>query len=94
MTLSLQNVWSVKRLPVSTQSAAVNADIKNLSYLADVHVPRIDTKNLMLLIGTAFPGAHIPLEVGSCNCDQPYSIRTRLGWAMREPPRTPCTTKK
>ena len=67
---------------------------KNLSYLADVHVPRIDTKNVMLLIGTAFPGAHIPLEMGSCNCNQPYPIRTRLGWVIREPPRTPCTTKE
>ena len=77
-TVSLRNVWSVKRLPISTQSAAVNDDIKNLPYLADIHVPSIDTTNV---IGTDFPGAHIPLEVRSGNCDQPYAIRTRLGWA-------------
>ena len=92
--VSLRNVWSVKRLPVSTQSATVNADMKNLSYLAGVDVHRIDTKNVMLLIGTDFPGAHIPMEVLSGNCDQPYATCTRLGWAIRGPSRTPCTTKE
>ena len=90
-TVSLRNVWSEKRPPVSTQSAAVNVNIKNLPYLADIDVPRTDTRNVMLLIGTDFPGSHIPLELRSGNCDQPYAIRTRLGLAIREPPRTPCT---
>ena len=83
--VSLRNVWSVKRLPISTKSAAVNADIKNLPYLSDIEVPKIDTNNVMLLNGTDCPGAHIPLEVRSGNYDQPYAIRTRLGWAIRGP---------
>ena len=91
-TVSLRNV-SVKRLPVSTQSAAVNDDIKIFAYLADIDVPNIDTNNVMLLIGTNFPGAHIPLEVRSGNCDQPYAMRTRLGWAILGPLKTPCTPK-
>ena len=82
--VSLRNVWSVKRLPISNKSAAVNADIKNLPYLSDIEVPKIDTNNVMLLIGTDCPGAHIPLEVRSDNYDQPYGIRTRLGWAIRD----------
>lgn len=60
-TVTLQNVCSVKRLPISTQSAAVNADIKNFPYLTGIDVPRIDTNNVMLLIGTDSPGADIPL---------------------------------
>lgn len=64
-TVTLRNVCSVKRLPISTQSAAVNADIKNLPYLTGIDVPRIDTNNVMLLIGTDSPGAHIPLDVRS-----------------------------
>ena len=39
----------------------------------------------MLLIGTDSPAAHIPLEVRSGKTDQPYAIRTRLGWAIRGP---------
>ena len=83
--MSLQNVWSVKRLPISIKWAAVNANIKNLPYLPDIEVPKIDTNNVMLLIGTDCPGAHIPLEVPSGNYDQPFVIRTRLGWAILGP---------
>ena len=53
----------------------------------------IDTTNVMLLIGTDFPGAHIPLKVRSGNCDQPYAISTRLGWVIRGPLKTPCISK-
>ena len=83
--VSQRNVWSVKRLPISTKSAAVNADIKNFPHLSDIDLPKIDTKNVKLLIGTDCPGAHIPLEVRSGNYDQPYAIRTRLRWAIRGP---------
>ena len=47
----------------------------------------------MLLIGKDFPGARIPLEVQSGNCDHPYAIRTSLGWAIRGPIKTPCSSK-
>ncbi|XP_060607783.1 uncharacterized protein LOC132759922 [Ruditapes philippinarum] len=39
----------------------------------------------MMLIGTDSPIAHIPLEVKFGNSDEPYAIRTRLGWAIRGP---------
>ncbi|CAC5408414.1 unnamed protein product [Mytilus coruscus] len=39
----------------------------------------------MLLIGTDSPNAHIPLEIRSGNENQPYAIRSRLGWAIRGP---------
>ena len=54
------NVWSVKRLPISVHSAVVSSDIKKLSNLKDIDVSNIDTKDVMLLIGTDSPAAHIP----------------------------------
>ena len=83
--VNLHNVWSVKRLQISVHSAVVSSDIKKLSYLKDIDVSNIDTKDVMLLIGTDSPAAHIPLEVRSGKKDQPYAIRTRLGWAIRGP---------
>ena len=83
--VNLHKVWSVKRLPISVHSAVVDADIKKLSYLKDIAVSNIDTKDVMLLIGTDSPAAHIPLEVSSGKNDQPYAIRTRLRWAIRGP---------
>ena len=62
--------------------------------MTGIDVPRIDTNNVMLLIGTDSPGAHIPLEVRFGDCDQPYAIRTRLGWAIRRPLNTKCTKEE
>ncbi|XP_053392148.1 uncharacterized protein LOC128554860 [Mercenaria mercenaria] len=86
----LSKVWSVKELPISTRSAAVNVDLKKLPYLSDIDIPQIDTNNVMLLIGTDSPAAHIPLEVRSGNIDQPYAVRSRLGWAVRGPVQDTC----
>ena len=83
--VNLHKVWSVKRLPIPVHSAVVSADIKKLSYLKDIDVSNIDTKDVMLLIGTDSPAAHIPLEVRSGKKDKPYAIRTRLGWAIHGP---------
>ena len=63
----------------------VRDDIKKLSYLKGIDVSKIATKDVMLLIGTDSPAAHIPLEVRSGNTDQPCAIRTRLGWGIRGP---------
>ena len=86
--VDLRNVWSVKRLPISARSAVASSEIKKLSYLKDIDIPSIDTKDVMLLIGKDSPAAHIPLEVRSGNSDQPYAICTRLGWAVRGPVQT------
>ncbi|XP_053389199.1 uncharacterized protein LOC128552201 [Mercenaria mercenaria] len=83
--VTLRKVWSVKSLPISTRSAARNADIRDLPYLSKIEIPEIDSSSVMLLIGTDAPQAHIPLEVRSGRHDQPYAIKTQLGWAVRGP---------
>ncbi|VDI41613.1 Hypothetical predicted protein [Mytilus galloprovincialis] len=83
--VSFKKVWSGKKLPISTRSAAENVDIRKLAYLADIDIPKIDANDVMLLIGTDSPEAHIPLEVRSGTGKQPYAIRSRLGWAIRGP---------
>ena len=75
----MHKVWSVKRLLILVHSAVLSADIKKLSYLKDIDVTNIDTKDVMFLIGTDAPAAHIPLEVRSGKIDKPYAIRTRPG---------------
>ncbi|XP_053406377.1 uncharacterized protein LOC128546124 [Mercenaria mercenaria] len=91
--VTLRKVWSVKSLPVSTRSAAKNADIRDLPYLSKIETPEIDSSFVILLIGTDAPQAHIPLEVRSGRHDQPYAIKTQLGWAVRGPV-TDTTTQK
>ncbi|CAC5370835.1 unnamed protein product [Mytilus coruscus] len=62
-----------------------------LAYLADINIPKFDAKDVMLLIGTDTPEAHIPLEVRSGTGKKPYAIRSRLGWANRGPIRNTST---
>ncbi|XP_060567693.1 uncharacterized protein LOC132726393 [Ruditapes philippinarum] len=83
--VSLRKVWSVKKLPISAKSAAMHLDYKTFPYLSDIEIPQIPNTDVMLLIGTDFPAAHIPLEVRSGDSDQPYAVRSRLGWAIRGP---------
>ena len=46
---------------------------------------RRPVSDVMLLIGKDAPEAHIQLEVCFGNKDQPYAIRSKLGWAVRRP---------
>lgn len=84
-TVRLRNVWTVKQLPISTRTKPRNSDFRKLPYLSDVDIPEIDGDAVTLLIGTDCPDAHIPLEVRSGNGDEPYAIRTKLGWTVRGP---------
>lgn len=83
--LKLDKVWSVKRLPISKGSAATAEDISKIPYMSDIEIHRVNVTDVMLLIGTDTPHAHIPLDVRSGDSNQPYAIRTCLGWVVRGP---------
>ena len=83
--VTIRNVWTVKKLPISPRSAATPKDICNVMYLSDIKIPNVNVSDVMLLIGTDAPEAHIPLEVRFGNKDQPYAIRSKNGWAVRGP---------
>lgn len=81
----LTGVWTVKRLPITTKSAARKEQVSKIPHLSDVDVPDVNVNDVMLLIGTDSPDAHVPLEVRAGASGQPYAVRTRLGWAVRGP---------
>lgn len=54
-------------------------------YLSDLNIPQIETDDVMILIGTDNPIAYIPLQVRGGDVNQPYAIRTHLGWIVRGP---------
>ncbi|XP_060592844.1 uncharacterized protein LOC132747468 [Ruditapes philippinarum] len=83
--INLNNVWTVKQLPISTRSAVTSDDIIGVPYLSDLQIPKVKANEVRILIGTDFPEAHIPLEVRSGSSHQPYAVRTRLGLAVRGP---------
>ena len=83
--VQLNNIWTVKQLPISTRGIVAADDLKDFTYLSDLTIPQVKADRVMLLIGTDFPEAHIPLEVRSGCSHEPYAVRTRLGWAVRGP---------
>ncbi|XP_053376745.1 uncharacterized protein LOC123527045 [Mercenaria mercenaria] len=83
--VKLNKIWSVKRLPITTRSAATAEDTRKIPYISDLKIPRVDVTDVMLLIGTDSPDAHVPLEVLAGESNQPYAVRTRLGWTVRGP---------
>ena len=92
-TIPMSKVWSVKRLPISTKSAAPKCAVEKYDYLCDLDLPEIDSDDVTLLIGSDAPFAHIPLEVRAGRHDQPYAIRSCLGWAVRGPLEAESETK-
>ena len=83
--VQLNNIWTVKQLPIFTRGIVAADDLKDFTYLSDLTIPQVKADRVMLLIGTDFPEAHIPLEVRSGCSHEPYAVRTRLGWAVRGP---------
>ena len=81
----MPKVWSVKRLPILTKSAAPKCAVEKYDYLSDLYLPEIDNDDVMLLLGSDAPFAHIPLEVRAGSYNQPYAIRSSIGWAIRGP---------
>lgn len=77
--------WSVKCLPISTQSAVKSSDLDKFSYLSDIRIPNINNNDVLLLIGTDVPAAHIPIDMRFGEALDPYAIRTHLGWIVRGP---------
>ena len=59
--VDLNRVWSVKSLPISTQSAVKSSDLDKFPYLSDIRIPEINNNDVLLLIGTGVPAAHIPI---------------------------------
>lgn len=83
--IEVKGIWSVKSLQISTRSAVSNQELSTFAHLSDIRIPEIDQSEVLLLIGTDMPVAHIPLEVRTGTDKDPYAIKTRLGWIVRGP---------
>lgn len=70
---------------MSARLTARKADFSPFPYLSDLNIPQIETDDVMILIGTDNPIAYIPLQVRGGDVNQPYAIRTHLGWIVRGP---------
>ncbi|KAK2570076.1 hypothetical protein P5673_004821 [Acropora cervicornis] len=56
--------------------------LKQLSQLRHVLFPEVERQNVSILIGTSLQEAFIPLEVKKGKSNEPFAIRSCLGWSI------------
>ena len=56
--------------------------LNKLSHLRHVTFPEVERKKVSILIGTSLQEAFIPLEVKKGKSNEPFAIRSCLGWSI------------
>ncbi len=83
--ISLPYVYSRKRLSVGTGNLATQKQLERWPHLQNYCVPETELRKVSLLIGQDCPRASRPLETVGEDLDEPYAMRTRLGWTVTGP---------
>jgi hypothetical protein len=84
-TVCLNRVWSVERLPISTESLPTVPEIGKWVHLAGIRLPRINAGQVELVIGSDTPEAFWVEEERRGGRGEPYAIRSILGWSILGP---------
>ena len=82
--VALNRVFVKDKIPCPIESVPSNIDIGKWPHLKGVHIPNIDV-GVGLLIGYTCFRAFKPLEVVLGGYDDPYGLRTCLGWCIMGP---------
>ncbi|XP_059411032.1 uncharacterized protein LOC132144237 [Carassius carassius] len=83
-SLAIVPVFSQKEIPVKGENIPQQKDVKKWKYLEEVHLPQIDV-GIGLLIGTNVPKILEPWKVINSRGDEPYAVKTILGWIVNGP---------
>ena len=75
--MCLNNVFIVEEIPIRNMTT----DVSRFDHLKDLPIPRV-VGELGILIGQDNSEALIPLEVRKGQVDQPFAVRTLLGWSL------------
>ena len=83
--VNLERVWSVAALPISVQSLPDQTELGRWKHLADVILPKIDAKDVGLLIGSDNPEVFWVQDERRGNRGEPYAVKSLLGWTVLGP---------
>lgn len=82
--LGLPDTFSQKTIPATKGNIPLQEDVDKWPHLQEVLLSEIDAE-IGLLIGTNAPKAIEPWQVIASVEDDPYAVRTRLGWTINGP---------
>ena len=83
--LQMKKVWTLKKIPISLDSLPSTDQVAKYDHLSDISVPKLKSKDVMLLIGSDVPDISVPLEVRRGKQGEPCAIRSPLGWSIVGP---------
>ena len=83
--------YTVPNLPVSEAGVPSKFDIEKWSHLNGLELKYIPDRSIGILIGCDVPEVHTVLEQKVGVGNQPYAVKSILGWSIRGPAGTSCT---
>ena len=83
--LEIPNAISIKDLSVARSCIPTKEDIIKWSDLNDVHIPELKNPEVTPPIGTDVPEAHWKMLERRGRKEEPYAIRTPIGWSVAGP---------
>eukprot|EP00057_Strongylocentrotus_purpuratus_P007889 XP_011662363.1 PREDICTED: uncharacterized protein LOC105437462 [Strongylocentrotus purpuratus] len=88
--INLPPIYVKDGIPVTVSDAPTQKDLKRWKHLKDIELPEISNRNsisrVTLMIGANVPSASMPLEIKAGDIEEPYAIRSRLGWLVKKFP--------
>ncbi|XP_054752108.2 uncharacterized protein LOC129257739 [Lytechinus pictus] len=85
--IDMPKVWTVSKLPISGELIPDQRDIQKWNHLKGIEFPRIQERDIKLLIGGDIPEAFWVLEQRRGNKKEPFAILSPLGWTLMGPTR-------
>ena len=80
--ISVRNAWAVKDLAIPLKHLSVRKRMRQWPHLCQVPFPEVVRSNVSVFIGTNVQDAFIPLEVRKGEPNEPFAIRSCLGWSI------------
>ena len=80
--VTVRNVWAVQDLTIPLKHVTAHKKLRQLSHLRHVPFPEAERKKGSFLIGTSLQEAFVPLEVKKGKSNEPFAIRSCLGWSI------------
>ena len=81
----IPNALLVKSLSVARNCIPSKEDTAKWRHFDGISIPELDNMDVTILIGTDVPEAHWKLEERRGRKNEPYAIRTPLGWSVAGP---------
>ena len=80
--VTVRDAWAIRDLTIPLKHVAVQRKKEHWPHLRQVLFPELQRKKVSVLIGTGVQEAFIPLEVRKGNPNEPFAIRSCLGWSI------------